>query len=72
MYYTTKEVAALLNYTDETIRRKIRKGEISAFKVRDKLQIPKDEVKKYLNSIVSGKDVTEENRIEIVKSLLNN
>ena len=70
MYYNTNEAAKLLGYTNETIRRKIRKGEISAIKVRDKLQIPRDEIRKYLDIIVKVENVSQEEKERIIDNIL--
>lgn len=70
MYYNTNEAAKLLGYTNETIRRKIRKGEISAIKVRDKLQIPRDEIRKYLDRIVKVENVSQEEKERIIDNIL--
>lgn len=70
MYYNTNEVASLLGFTAETVRRKIRNGEISAIKIRDKHKIPKEEVRRYLINTVSA-DVTEEEKNKIVDGILN-
>lgn len=72
MYYTTNQVADLLGYTNETIRKKIRKGEISAFKVRDRLKVPKEEVKKYLLNTISKNDLSEDEKIDLVNNLIEN
>ncbi len=70
MYYNTNEVANILGYTSETIRRKIRKGEISAFKVRDKLRIPQAEIKKYLENMVKVENVSKEEKETIINNIL--
>ncbi len=70
MYYDTNEVAKLLGYTIETVRRKIRRGEISAIKVRDKHKVPASEVKRYLLSIVKA-DVSDEEKLNIVNNIIN-
>ena len=71
MYYNTNEVASLLGFTIETVRRKIHNGEISSIKVRDKHKIPKEEVRNYLLSMVKS-DVSEEEKNKIVSDILNN
>ena len=70
MYYDTNEVAKLLGFTNETVRRKIRKGELHSVKVRDKHKIPKDEVRRYLLDMVKS-DVSEEEKNSIVDSILS-
>lgn len=71
MYYDTNEAAKLLGYTSETIRRKIRSGEISAFKVRDKLRIPQAEIKKYLDNMVRVENVSKEEKEIIINNILS-
>lgn len=70
MYYTTTEAAKLLGFTVETVRRKIGRGEIKATKVRDKHMIPKEEIKRYLFSMVSD-EASEEEKNLIVEDILN-
>ena len=63
MYYDTNEVAKLLRITNETVRRKIRKGELRSIKVRDKHKIPKEEVRRYLLDMVKSDNLEEKNSI---------
>ena len=70
MYYDTNEAAKLLGYTNETIRRKIRRGEISAFKVRDKLRIPQEEIIKYLSSMIKVENASKEEKDAIINNIL--
>ena len=72
MYYTTKEVALLLGYTDETIRKKIRKGEIEAFKVGSKHRISKEEVENYISKMLNGKNVKEEEKEINLDNIMSN
>ena len=46
--YSTKEVAELLSYNEEVVRRKIRAGEIKAVKFGKKWLIPETEIKKIM------------------------
>ncbi len=61
MYYNTNEVSQMLGFTVETVRRKIRSGEISSIKVRDKHKIPKDEVRRYLLDMIES-DISDEEK----------
>ena len=70
MYYDTNEVAKLLGFTNETVRRKIRRGEIASIKIRDKHKIPKGEVRRYLLAMIKT-DVSEEEKNSIVNDILN-
>ena len=45
---TVKEVAAILNYNEEYLRRKIKRGEIPAFKVGKKWLIKESDLKKMM------------------------
>ena len=44
--YTTKELAEILKYNEETIRVKIRKGKIKAVKIGGEYRITEDEVER--------------------------
>lgn len=46
--YTTKEVAAILRYKHETVRKKVQRGEIKAVKVGRHWLISKEEVDRIL------------------------
>lgn len=46
MLYTTKELAEILKYNEETIRVKIRKGKIKAVKIGGEYRITEDEVER--------------------------
>ena len=69
MYYDTEEVAKLLGFTRETVRRKINNGEIASIKIRDKHKIPKDEVRKYLYNMING-EISEDQKNELVNEML--
>lgn len=72
MYYTTTETAKLLGFTVETVRRKIGRGEIKSTKVRDKHMIPKEEIRRYLFSMVSEKASEEEKNLIVDDILTRN
>lgn len=46
MLYTTKEVAEILKYKEETIRVKIRKGNIKAVKIGGEYRITYEELER--------------------------
>ena len=46
MLYTTKEVAEILKYKEETIRVKIRKGNIKAVKIGGEYRIAEEELER--------------------------
>lgn len=70
MFYTTDQVAQLLGFKSETIRKKVRRGEIIAFKVRDKIRIPEEEVKKYLDNVIKTNSKINANKEEIIENLI--
>ena len=71
MFYTTDQVAQLLGYKPETIRKKVRRGEISCFKIGSSICIPKEEVQKYLNNKLSTNDNILSNKEEIIEKLMD-
>ena len=72
MYYNTKEASIILGYTSETIRKKIKRGELSCFKIGNTICIPKEEIQKYLNDRLSTNGNTSSNKEEIIEKLVNN
>lgn len=51
--YTTEEIADILNYDVQTIRRFIREGKIPAYKVGKEYRVEENHLKKYLKGEVS-------------------
>lgn len=47
-YYTTKEVAEILKYNVQTIRRKINRGEIKATKINKDYRVSEEELQRIL------------------------
>ena len=65
MYYDTSAVAKLLDITVDTVRRKIRKGELTSIKINGQYKVPMSEVNTYLLKTVEA-DVSDEEKKSIV------
>lgn len=49
-FYTVKYVAQYLELTEETIREKLRKGEIDGIKIGKSWRVSEENLKKFLNN----------------------
>ncbi|MDN6291757.1 MAG: helix-turn-helix domain-containing protein [Tetragenococcus halophilus] len=58
--YTTEEIAYILNYDVQTIRRLIREGKIKAYKAGKEYRVEENDLKKYLGKEVE--DLNESNQ----------
>lgn len=58
--YTTEEIADILNYDVQTIRRLIREGKIKAYKAGKEYRVEENDLKKYLGKEVE--DLNESNQ----------